>query len=107
MKTSESPASTSPSEEHSGPPTGGKEIGWIRTVAPAEATGRLRKLYDQALERAGRVFHVLRIQSLQPATLDASTRLYTQVMRSPRGALTRVQRELLATVVSHSNDCFY
>lgn len=90
-------------------PTDAEEppIGWIRTVSPSSANGRLRRLYDQALERAGRVFHVLRIQSVQPATLEASTRLYTQVMRSPKGALSRVHREMLATVVSRANDCFY
>ena len=79
---------------------------WIRTLQDDEAQGRLRKLYDAALERAGRVFGIVRAMSLTPATLDASMGLYRAVMfgRSP---LSRQQREMLAVVVSRANDCHY
>ena len=82
-------------------------MAWIRTVAPEEATGLLRRLYDAALARAGKVFQVLRLQSLRPHVLDASVRLYVEVMRSPRSPLTRVQREMIATAVSRANGCHY
>ena len=81
-------------------------MAWIRTVEPEEATGELKEFYAEAVRRAGRVFNILRIQSLNPAVLGASQRLYVAVMRGP-SSLTRAERELLATVVSRANDCFY
>ena len=79
---------------------------WIRTVAPDEATGRLAKTYQAAIERAGRVFGIVRTMSLAPAILDASMGLYQRVMYAPEG-LSRRQREMLATIVSRANDCHY
>lgn len=81
-------------------------MAWIRTIAPQEATGLLRRVYDAALARAGRVFEILRIQSPRPLVLQASTRLYLAVMHGKSG-LSRAQREMIATVVSRANDCHY
>ncbi len=80
---------------------------WIRTIAPGEATGLLKRLYDQALARAGKVFNVLRIQSLRPEVLRAGIELYKEVMISPRSPLSRAQREMIATAVSQANGCHY
>lgn len=88
---------------------GGKlsiRMAWIHTVPPEEATGLLRRLYDTAVKRAGKVFNILRIQSPRPKVLDASTRLYLEVMYG-ESSLTRAQREMIATVVSRANDCHY
>jgi uncharacterized peroxidase-related enzyme len=82
-------------------------MAWIRTIPPEAATGRLRQLYDAALRRAGRVFHILRIQSLRPDVLHASTELYLALMHAPKGSLSRAQREMIATVVSSVNGCHY
>lgn len=79
---------------------------WIRTVSPEDATGRLEKTYRAAVERVGRVFGILRAQSLAPPILDASMGLYQKIMYAPEG-LSRRQREMIATVVSHRNDCHY
>jgi alkylhydroperoxidase family enzyme len=79
---------------------------WIRTIQPAEATGRLAKTYKAAIERAGKVFGIVRTMSLAPSILDASMGLYSKVMFATTG-LERYQRELLATVVSRANDCHY
>jgi alkylhydroperoxidase family enzyme len=81
-------------------------MAWIRTVPESEATGRLKKLYDAAIGRAGRVFGIVRMMSPSPATLDASMGMYRAVMfgSSP---LTRKQRELLAVVTSRANECHY
>jgi alkylhydroperoxidase family enzyme len=81
-------------------------MAWIRTVAPEEAKGRLARLYAQAVRRAGKVFQVIRLQSLHPHVLAATTDVYLAVMYAP-GRLTRVQRELLATAVSRENGCHY
>ena len=82
-------------------------MAWIRTVDPSVAEGLLARLYAGAVRRAGKVFNVLRIQSLRPHTLAASTRLYTEVMRSDRSPLSRAQREMIATAVSRANECHY
>lgn len=79
---------------------------WIEQVPVSEATGLLKRLYDQAIQRAGRVWHIVQIMSLNPPVLRASISFYRAVMfgRSP---LTRVQRELLATVVAAELGCHY
>ena len=82
-------------------------MAWIDTVPLRDASGLLRKLYDDAVRRAGKVFNVLRIQSLRPHTLRTSVQLYSEVMRSPRSPLSRVHREMLATAVSSANACHY
>lgn len=79
----------------------------IRTIGPDEATGLLARLYRQAVERAGKVFNVLRCQSLRPEVLEHSTALYMEVMYSDRSPLSRAQREMIATAVSRANQCFY
>jgi uncharacterized peroxidase-related enzyme len=82
-------------------------MAWVRTIDPREATGALKSIYDTAVRRAGKVFNILRVQSLRPEVLEASTGLYLELMHSPRGALSRAQREMIATVVSRANDCHY
>ncbi len=82
-------------------------MAWIRTVDPAAASGLLQRLYDAAIRRAGRVYNIIRIQSLRPRALRASTQLYLEVMHSADSGLSRAQRELIATAVSRLNGCFY
>ncbi len=79
---------------------------YIHQIPIGEATGFLKKLFDAALERAGRVWHIVHIMSLNPRVMDASLKQYGAIMfgRSP---LSRVQREMLATVTSKASDCFY
>jgi alkylhydroperoxidase family enzyme len=81
-------------------------MAYIETTSPGQAEGRLKSLYDAALQRAGRVFQILQIQSPNPAVLAASMGLYQAVMFGP-SPLSRVEREALAVVVSRANDCFY
>lgn len=81
-------------------------MAWIRTVKPKDATGELKTEYAAAIHRAGKVFNILKIQSLNPRTLRASMELYQATMHAPSG-LSRPERELLATVVSWANHCFY
>ncbi len=78
----------------------------IRTIPPDDAEGPLAAIYAAAIKRAGRVFNILRLQSLNPAVLDASMRMYLVVMHGP-SPLTRVERESIAVTVSRVNECFY
>jgi hypothetical protein len=82
-------------------------MAWIRTIPPAAASGELRRQYEAAEKRAGKVFQILEIQSLRPNLLKASTRLYLEAMYGRDSALTRAQREMIATTVSRANECFY
>jgi alkylhydroperoxidase family enzyme len=82
-------------------------MAWIKTIAPDEAEGLLARLYKTAVQRAGKVWNVLRIQSLRPETLQASVDLYLEVMHSRRSPLSRAQREMIATTVSRANACHY
>jgi uncharacterized peroxidase-related enzyme len=81
-------------------------MAWIKIIEPQEATGELKQEYDAATERAGKVFNILKVQSLNPAALTASMQLYSTTMFGPSG-LSRAEREMLATVVSWANHCFY
>lgn len=78
----------------------------IRQVEVSEATGALKRHFDAGIRRAGRVFNILRVQSLTPEMLGDGMRLYLTVMKGP-GPLEPWQREMLATVVSRANDCYY
>ena len=82
-------------------------VTWIRTIDTEGATGLLGRIYRQAVDRAGKVFNILRCQSLRPEVLEASTALYTEAMHSERSPLSRAQREMIATAVSRANRCFY
>ncbi len=79
---------------------------WIRVIEEQEATGDLLRQYEEARRRAGRVFNVIKIQSLNPRALEASTKLYLTLMYGP-SRLSRLEREAIATVVSWASDCFY
>ena len=79
---------------------------WIKVIEPQDASGELKREYDDAVERAGKVFNILKVQSLNPGALRASMGLYLATMYGPSG-LSRAEREMLATVVSWANRCFY
>ncbi len=79
---------------------------WIRQIPIDEAAGLLKREFDKAIRRAGRIWNIVHIMSLNPRALKSSIEFYGAVMfgSSP---LTRAQRELLATVVSAELDCHY
>ncbi len=89
-----------------GPGNEGKAMAWIKVIEPPDATGELKVEYGEAERRAGKVFNILKVQSLNPKTLNASIQLYLASMYGPSG-LTRAEREMLGTVVSWANRCFY
>lgn len=81
-------------------------MAFIRLIEIEEATGLLKEEYDAAIARAGKVFNIVRSMSLRPDVLRTSMALYRAIMFGPSG-LSRQERELLATVVSHQNECHY
>jgi len=81
-------------------------MAWINMVEPEQAAGELKAEYKQAVKRSGKVFNILKVQSLNPLVLHQSMQMYLATMYGPSG-LSRVEREMLATVVSWANQCFY
>ncbi len=81
-------------------------MAYIDLVPVDQATGTLRRLYDAGLRRVGRVFNIVKTMSPNPPALEASIACYATIMRGPSG-LSRRERELLATVTSRVNDCYY
>jgi alkylhydroperoxidase family enzyme len=79
---------------------------YIRLIEEGEAEGPLKEDYDAALERAGKVFNIVKAMSLRPGVLRASMDLYREIMFGESG-LTRRERELLATVASAEQSCHY
>ncbi len=82
-------------------------MAWIETSADDAADGRLRRIFDAAVRRAGRVFGIVRLQSLDAATLNASLQLYAATTTAPDAPLPRWFRELIAVRVSRLNHCHY
>lgn len=79
---------------------------WIQNIDPRDAQGRVKRVYEAAIQRVGKVYQIVRAMSLAPATMEASLDLYLRVMHSA-GSLSRRRRELLAVVVSRANECHY
>lgn len=79
---------------------------WIKQIAVEDATGVLKKQFDAAIKRAGRVWNIVHIMSLNPPALKYSIEFYSALMfgKSP---LSRVQREMLAVVVAKELGCHY
>ncbi len=79
---------------------------WIRQVADDEATGLLKLEFDKAIKRAGRIWNIVRIMSLNPRALKASMEQYGALMAG-ESPLSRGRREMLATVVAATVGCVY
>jgi uncharacterized peroxidase-related enzyme len=81
-------------------------VAYLRLIEEAEADGPLAEEYEAAVERAGKVFNILKAMSLRPGVLRASIALYREIMFGESG-LSRQERELLATVASAEQSCHY
>jgi uncharacterized peroxidase-related enzyme len=81
-------------------------MSWIKIIQEAEAEGELKTLYDQMTEPWGGVDNILRIHSLNPASLRTHFDFYRTLMRGKSG-LSRAQREMIGVVVSAANHCHY
>jgi alkylhydroperoxidase family enzyme len=80
---------------------------WIRWIFNDEATGLLKKEYNAAIKRAGKIWNIVRIMSLRPAALRASMGFYIAVVHQSTPRLGRPEREMIAVVVSQTNHCHY
>jgi alkylhydroperoxidase family enzyme len=81
-------------------------MAYIQLTDADQASGLLKREFEGAFRRSGRIFNIIKVMSPNPETLQSSMRFYLQLMfgKSP---LSRAQREMLATVVSGINHCVY
>ncbi|GAC1596186.1 MAG: peroxidase-related enzyme [Chitinophagaceae bacterium] len=78
----------------------------IKVIPYEEATGELKDIYEDLIEKRGKLAAVHTIQSLNPDSIIAHMELYMTIMFS-HSPLTRAQREMMAVVVSSANGCKY
>lgn len=96
-------------------------MAWIRLIQEDEAEGQLRRLYDDMLRYMdegpgaslrkhggrGRISGVIKSFSLRPRVLARHAPLFREIMFAPGAELSRQEREMVATVVSRANECWY
>jgi alkylhydroperoxidase family enzyme len=81
-------------------------MAWIQMIAEEAARGRLAELYEKYKEPSGEVDNILKIHSLNVKSMQTHYELYAHLMRG-RSDLSRIQREMIAVVVSAVNHCRY
>lgn len=81
-------------------------MAYIDQVDFHEAERALKKQYEAAVSRAGRVYGIIKVMSQTPQVLADSMRFYLTLMKRD-GPLPKWKREMLATVVSRANGCVY
>lgn len=80
---------------------------WIDAPHEDEWDGGLAELRDRVLDPTWkRVDWVMRIHALDAGSMSAHDILYRQAMRSTK-TLRKVEREMIAVVVSQINECHY
>lgn len=79
---------------------------YIDVIDRDRAEGRLKEIYDDIVQKRGKLAEVHKIQSLNPESIVHHMDLYMTIMfgKSP---LSRAQREMIAVVVSSANRCAY
>ncbi len=82
-------------------------MSWIDTADDDAWDGDLAPLHERVADpRTGRVDHIMAIHSLNPQGLAAHDALYRSAMRGT-ATLRKVDREMIALVVSSANECHY
>lgn len=73
---------------------------------PATLDADLRALFDRCVEKLGFVPNVYAAYSRKPERLRNFVKMYNEIMLSPSG-LSKLEREMVAVVVSSANRCYY
>ncbi|VAW09713.1 hypothetical protein MNBD_ACTINO02-3203 [hydrothermal vent metagenome] len=82
-------------------------MAWIETVPDDEWDGKLGELYERVVDKTyHRVDEIMAIHSLDPRGLEAHAALYASAMSGTK-TLRKVERELIALLVSQTNGCHY
>ena len=80
---------------------------WIEAPHEDEWDGDLAALKEEVVDPVHhRVDWIMRVHALDPGSMNAHNVLYRQAMKGTAG-LRKVDREMVALVVSQANDCHY
>jgi uncharacterized peroxidase-related enzyme len=67
----------------------------------------LRRYFDKCVEKLGLVPNVLRAYSFRPQRLRNFIDTYNEIMLGEDSGLSKLEREMIAVVVSNHNRCYY
>jgi alkylhydroperoxidase family enzyme len=82
-------------------------MAWIDTIREDEWDGDLAAIYARVVNpKSGRVDNIMQIHSLDPSAMEGHQTVYESAMASTK-TLRKVERELIALVVSDINGCHY
>ncbi len=81
-------------------------MAYIEQIGEQDAEGIVERVYAAARKRAGVVSNIIKLMSPDGKSLQASMQFYVSLMNSSN-SLSSACREMLATVVSNANDCYY
>lgn len=82
-------------------------MAWIEAPHEDQWGPDLESLRDEVVDPVhGRVDWIMRIHALDPGSLAAHNALYRQAMQGTK-TLRKLDREMVAVVVSRVNDCHY
>lgn len=80
---------------------------WIATIPYAEATGRLKTLYDRVKGPDDNVDNIMMAHSLRPHSMEGHMHLYKYVLHHTGNQVPKWMLETLGVYVSLINECAY
>lgn len=80
---------------------------WIKTISYAEATGKLKKLYDRVKGPDDNVDNIMMAHSLRPHSMEAHMAIYKRVLHHTSNTLDKAFLEAIGVYVSILNNCSY
>ena len=83
-----------------------ERIAWLRVPGEGEVPDEVSALWGRAQEKLGFVPNVLRAWALRPEHMLRWRKYMDELLKGDSG-LTEAQREMIGTVVSATNRCFY
>jgi len=81
-------------------------MAYISYIDEPAASENLKALYSRYRDPKGHVDNILKIHGANPPSLEAHAKLYMTLMRG-KSDLSKIQREMIAVVVSSINECHY
>lgn len=80
---------------------------WIDTIAYADATGKVKDLYERIKGPDNNVDNIMMAHSLRPHTMEGHMAIYKNVLHHPRNTLPKWLLEAVGVYVSLLNNCEY
>jgi uncharacterized peroxidase-related enzyme len=82
-------------------------MAWIKTIDYADATGKLKKLYDRVKGPDDNVDNIMMSHSLRPHSMEGHMALYKYALHHSGNTLPKWFLEVIGVWVSRLNSCAY